>query len=104
MKRRLTTATAPRKDTCPLPNSCPTKSMIYQTNIGYDIAGCKQKCYLGSYETTFKDKVMKSSSTTLNINIGSELSRKFWKLKKHNRTPEIKWKIIRICRSYNLNS
>ena len=77
MKRRLATATATIKDTYPLPNSCPTKCMIYQTNIGYDITGCKQNCYLGSYGTTFEDKVIKSSSTTLNINVDTELSKKF---------------------------
>ena len=37
------------KDTCPLPNSCPTKSITYQSNIDSDITGYKQKCYLGSY-------------------------------------------------------
>ena len=44
------------KDTCPLPNSCQTKGIIYQANIYCDIAGYKQKCYLGSCETTFKDR------------------------------------------------
>ena len=29
---------------------------IYQANIDCDIAGYKQKCYLGSCETTFKDR------------------------------------------------
>ena len=43
------------KDTCPLPNSCQTKCIIYQANIDCDIAGYKQKYYLGSCETTFKD-------------------------------------------------
>ena len=43
------------KDTCPLPNSCQTKCIIYQANIDCDIAGYKHKYYLGSCETTFKD-------------------------------------------------
>ena len=34
------------KDTCPLPNSCQTKCMIYQANIVSIMAGYKQKCYL----------------------------------------------------------
>ena len=37
-------------------NSCQTKWIIYQANIDCDIAGYKQKCYLGSRETTFKDR------------------------------------------------
>ena len=44
------------KDTCPLPDSCQTKSLFYQANIDCHIAGYKQKCYLGSCETTFKDR------------------------------------------------
>ena len=44
------------KDNCLLPNSCQTKCTIYQANIDCDIAGYKQKCYLGSCETTFKDR------------------------------------------------
>ena len=44
------------KDTCPLPTSYQTKCIIYQANIDCDIAGYKQKCYLGSCETTFKDR------------------------------------------------
>ena len=52
MKRGLTTAT----DTCPLEKSCQTKCIVHPANIDCDIAGYKQKCYLGSYETTFKDR------------------------------------------------
>ena len=44
------------KDTWPLPDSCQTKCIIYQANIDQNIAGYKQKCYLGSRETTFKDR------------------------------------------------
>ena len=39
-----------------IPNSCQTKCVIYQANIDSDIAGYKQKCYLGSCETIFKDR------------------------------------------------
>ena len=44
------------EDTCPLPNSCQPKCIVYQANIDCDIAGYKQKCYLGSCETTCKDR------------------------------------------------
>ena len=44
------------KDTCPLPNSCQPKCIIYQANIECDIAEYKQKYYLGSCETIFKDR------------------------------------------------
>ena len=43
------------KDTSPLPNSSQTKCVIFQANIDCDITGYKQKCYLGTCETTSKD-------------------------------------------------
>ena len=43
------------KDTYHLPNSCQTKCIIYQANIYCGNTGYKQKCYLGSCRTTFKD-------------------------------------------------
>ena len=44
------------KDDCPLPSSCQTKFINYQANIDCYIARCKQKLYLDSCETTFKDR------------------------------------------------
>ena len=44
------------QDTSPLPNNCQTKCIVYQANINCDIAGYKQKYYLRSCETTFKDR------------------------------------------------
>ena len=41
------------KDTPPLTNNFQTKIIIYQAKIDFDIARYKQKCYLGSCETTF---------------------------------------------------
>ena len=44
------------KDTCPLPNTCQMKYIIYQANIDCDMARYKQKCYPGLRETTLKDR------------------------------------------------
>ena len=52
---RINNCICRNKDICPLPNSCQTNCMTYQANINCDIAGYKQKYYLGSCETTFKD-------------------------------------------------
>ena len=67
------------KDNCPLPNSCQTKCIIYQANIDCDIAGYKQKCYLGSCETTFKDRFgnHKKSFNHLKHKNDTELSKEF---------------------------
>ena len=42
-------------DICPLPNSCQIKCIVYQANTDCDITRSRQKCYLGSCETTFID-------------------------------------------------
>ena len=96
MKRGLTTATAVIKIL-----------VLYemQANIDCDIAGYKQKCYLGSYETTFKDRFgnHKKSFNHVKHKNETELSKEFWEIKKRNGIPKIIWNIIRICRSYNPN-
>ena len=71
------------KDNCPLPNSCQTKCIIYQANIDCDIAGYKQKFYLGSCERTFKIVlgIIKSRSTTLNIKMIRNYQKNSWKSK-----------------------
>ena len=94
------------KDSCPLLNSFQTKYIVYQANIDHNIAGYKQKCYLGSCETTFKyhfGNHQKSFNHIKHKN-DTELSKEFWEIKKRSGTPKITRKIIRICRSYNPNS
>ena len=50
-KTEIDNSNCRNRDTCPLSNSCQIKSTIYQANIDCDIAGYKQKSYLGSCET-----------------------------------------------------
>ena len=82
------------------------KCIIYQANTNCEIAGYKRKCYLGSCETTFKDRFgnHKKSFNHVKHKNDTELSKEFWEIKKRSGTPKITWKIIRICRSYNPNS
>ena len=69
-------------------------------------AGYKQKCYLGSCETTFKDRFgnHKKSFNHVEHKSDTELSNEFWGIKNRSGTPKITWKIIRICCSYYPNS
>ena len=94
------------KVTCPLPNKCQTKCIIYQGNIDWDIAGYKQKCYLGSCETTCKDSFgnHKKSFNHVKHKNDTELSKESGEIKKRYGKPRTTWKIIRICRSYNPNN
>ena len=67
------------KDTCPLPDSCQTKCIVYPANIDCDIAGYKQKCYLGSCEATFKDRFEnhKKSFNHIKYKNNTQLSKEF---------------------------
>ena len=80
--------------------------MVYQANIDCDITGYKQKCYLGSFEATFKDRLRnhKKSFNHVKRKNDTELSKEFWEIKKLIGTPKVTWKIMRICCSYNPNS
>ena len=80
------------KDTYPLPKSCQTKCIVYQANIDCHNAGYKQKCYLGSCETTFKDRFgnHKKSFNHVKHKNDTELSKEFlgnqepqWNTKNH---------------------
>ena len=83
------------KDNCRLPNSCQTKSIIYQANIYCDIAGYKLKSYFGSCETTFKDCLRnhKKSFNHLKHKNDTELPTELWEIRKRNGIPKISWKL-----------
>ena len=94
------------KNTCTLPNSYKTKSIIYQAKIDCTIAGYKGKCYLGSCETKFEDCFgnHKNSFNYIKHENDMKLSKQYLGIKKHNREPKITWKTIKTCRSYNPDS
>ena len=80
--------------------------MHNQANIDRDIAGYKQKCYLGSRETTFKDRFgnHKKFFNHVKHKNDTELSKESWEIKNRIGTPKITWRISRTCRPYNPNS
>ena len=88
-------------DTGPLPDSCQTKHIIYQANTDCDIAGYRQKSYLGSCTTTFRDRFGNHKKLFNHVEQRNdmELSKKNWEIKKRNGTLKITWKNIRIYRS-----
>ena len=98
---RINNCNSHNKDTCPLLNSCQTKCIVYQVNTDCSIAAYKHKCYLGSCETTFKDRFGNYKMLFIHVKHKNdmELSKRFWEIKKRNGTPKITWKVIRICHS-----
>ena len=94
------------KDNFPLPNSFQTKCVINQANIDCEIAGYKQKCYLGSCEATVEDLFgnHKKSFIHLKHKNDTELSKEFWEIKKCNGTRKITWKIISLLKYVHLTT
>ena len=50
----------PKKGTCPVTNTCQTKSVVCQAYNDCAIAAYKRKCYLDSCETKFKESFPES--------------------------------------------
>ena len=67
---------------------CQTKCIIYQAIIDCGIAGYKQKCYLGSCETTFKDlfENHKKLFDHVKHKNETELSKEFREIKNRDKT------------------
>ena len=68
--------------------------------------GYKQKYYLDSCETTFIDRFGNDKNFFNHVKHknGTELSKEFYEIKKHNGAPKITRKILRTRRFYNPNS
>ena len=64
-----------------------------------------RKCYLGSCETTFKDRFGNDKKwlNHLKRKNDTELPKEVFEIKKCNGTPKFPYKIIKICASYNPN-
>ena len=88
------------KNSCPLDNKCLTSQLIYQADVTNSLDD-EHKYYLGLAETTFKERYSnhKSSFKNENSKSSTELSKHVWSLKKNNKVPSIKWKIIKIVYS-----
>ena len=79
MKRGLITATAVINTIVLYQIVVKKKCIIHQANIDCVIAGYKQKCFLGSCETTFKDRLgnHKKLFNHLKHKSDTELSKEF---------------------------
>jgi len=88
------------KATCPLPNRCTTKNIIYKAIVTTDET---QKNYIGLTSNTFKTRYNshKATFTDIEKRNSTELSKYIWKLKEKNTPYEIKWNIIQHAQPYS---
>ena len=89
------------KTTCPIPGKCTTKKAIYQATVK-DNEG-RTATYIGSTETTFKTRYNNHKKSFKHEQYKTEttLSKHLWD-KKINRSPNISWKLLKTCKTYEI--
>lgn len=82
---------------CPLQNSCQTDSLVYLRTISTIENSTVRKFYFGCTKYSFKTRrhqhVLSFSNNAYRNR--TSLSKYFWNLKQVNKTPTVKWKMLR---------
>ena len=91
------------RNNCPLDGKCLTPNIIYEAQIMSNQPNYKQKVYIGTAETDFKHRF---NNHTKSFNLehyenDTELSKEYWTIKRTHFVPEITWRIIRKCATFN---
>ena len=95
-----------RKELCPLNGNCPAKNIVYEATITCKEQTDGENIYIGIAETTFKKRYSnhKRSFNLAAYKNDTEISKQFWKMKRRNSVPKIKWRILRKCPRFNHSS
>ena len=91
------------KEKCPLNGKCLIQNIVYGATITSNEPNYKEKLYLGISEAPFKKRFAnhKKSFNAAKYENETELSKEYWKIKKTNFIPQLKWKIVRKCSPFN---
>ena len=86
-----------RKSNCPLDGKHLIPIIIYKAKITSNQLNYKKKSYIGSAETDFTQRFNKNAKS---FNFEqyenyTELSKKYWRIKRSHFTPKVTWRIIR---------
>ena len=95
-----------RKELCPLNGNCQAENILYEATITCNERTYGENIYIGIAETTFKKRYSnhKRSFNLPAYKNDTELSKEFWKIKRRNSVPNIKWRILRKCSRFNRSS
>ena len=93
------------KNDCPLENNCLQKGIVYQAEV-CRVDNSSKETYVGLCDTEFKTRYNnhKSSFKLEHKKHQTELSKHIWKLKEQNLKYNLKWKIIKKCKTYSNTS
>ena len=95
-----------KKELCPLNGNYQAENIVYEATITCNEQTYGENIYIGIAETTFK-KRYSNHKRSFNLAVyqnDTELSKEFWKIKRRNSVPKIKWRILRKCSHFNRSS
>ena len=85
--------------------NCQAENIVYEATITCNERSYGENIYVGKPETTFKKRYSNHRSFNLPAyENDTELSKEFWKIKRRNSVPQIKWRILRKCSHFNRSS
>ena len=95
-----------KKELCPLKGKCQAENIVYEATITCNKQTYGENIYIGIAETTFKKRYsnLKKSFNLAAYKNDTELSKEFWKIKRRNFVPKIKWRILRKRSRFNRSS
>ena len=84
----------------------PYPKTVYEASITSNEPNYKEKKYIGISEPIFKKRYAnhQKSFKSMKYENETELSKEVWRIKRSNYTPQIKWKILRVCPPFNQTS
>ena len=87
---------------CPLEGKCLTKSIIYQATISSNNKNSQKFRYIGLTEGTFKSRYNGHLQSIRHEKheTATELSKKYWEIKRGGNEPYIAWKIVKQVDTY----
>ncbi|XP_067937138.1 uncharacterized protein [Watersipora subatra] len=91
------------KNTCPLPDNCLAKSVIYQASVTTTDNNKPVTTYVGLTENSFKTRynLHKSTFNDISKRYSTELSSYIWELKESSTDYNIAWKILSHAKPYS---
>ena len=94
------------KELCRLNGNWQAEKIVCKATIACSERTYSQNIYVGIAETTFKKRYSnhKRSFNLPAYKNDTELSKEFWKIKRRNSVPQIKWRILRKCSRFNRSS
>ena len=88
---------------CPLEGECLTENVFYEATLTSTIQNYGEKIYFGITKPPFKDRFNNHTKSFRNRKYSkeTELSKEIWRIKDRNADYEVRWRIKKLCSTYN---